>query len=141
MYLFGLRLKPIFWIISIYIQWWDITCNLSVKWYKWCHLISKSCQIIYYNLMSFDVKNVIVNDSLWQSVNGGDKATKNSDERRVQLKNKQGKPRQKWINNVLETVNLTKEDATTLAQESRTLCRSSVYEGVNVQKCIMYKNV
>ena len=38
------------------------------------------------NILSFDVKNVIVNDSLWQSVNGGDKATKNSDERRDPVK-------------------------------------------------------
>ena len=51
------------------------------------------------------------------------------------LKNKQGRPRQRWIENVLETVNLTKEDATTLAQESRTLWRSIAHERANVQKC------
>ena len=44
----------------------------------------------------------------------------------ILLKNKQGRPRQRWIDNVLETVNLTKEDATTLAQDIRMLWRSQL---------------
>ena len=52
----------------------------------------------------------------------------------IPLKNKPGRARQKWIDNVLKTVNLTEIDATTLAQESRELWRSSVHEGANVQK-------
>ena len=51
----------------------------------------------------------------------------------IPLKNKPGRARQKWIDNVLKTVNLTEKDATTLAQESRELWRSSVHEGANVQ--------
>ena len=39
----------------------------------------------------------------------------------IRLKNKPGRPRQKWIDNVLETVNLTKEAVATLAKESREL--------------------
>ena len=52
----------------------------------------------------------------------------------IPLNNKPGRGRQKWIDNVLKTVNLTKEDVTTSAQESRELWRSSVHEGANVQK-------
>ena len=52
----------------------------------------------------------------------------------IPLKNKPGRAHQKWIDNVLKTVNLTEKDATTLAQESRELWRSSVHEGANVQK-------
>ena len=52
----------------------------------------------------------------------------------IPLKNKPGRARQKWIDNALKTVNLTEKDATTLAQVSRELWRSSVQEGANVQR-------
>ena len=46
---------------------------------------------------------------------------------KIPLKNKPDRPRQKWIDNVLETVNLTKE--------SRELWRCSVHERANVLQC------
>ena len=52
----------------------------------------------------------------------------------IPLKNKPGRASQKWIDNGLKTVNLTEKDATTLAQESRELWKSSVHEEANVQK-------
>ena len=51
------------------------------------------------------------------------------------VKNKRGRPRQKWITNILETVDLTHKDATTLAQSCRKSWRCRVQEGANVQKC------
>ena len=53
----------------------------------------------------------------------------------IRFKNKPGRPRQKWIDNVLETVNLTKEAATILTKESRELWRCSILEGANVLQC------
>ena len=53
----------------------------------------------------------------------------------IRLKNKSGRPRQKWIDNLLETFNFTKEAATTLAKESRELWRCSIYEGASVLQC------